>query len=245
MNLSPKILYEDEEILVIDKPSGMIVNKADTTKDLETVQDWVEKKFKIHNLKSTIGDSDFVKRAGIVHRTDKETSGLLLIAKTEEAFLNLQAQFKERKVKKTYLTLVHGQVAPEEGEIKAPIGRLPWQRERFGVFPGGREAETRYKVLSIKYKVTNGDREPLTFLEVWPLTGRTHQIRVHLKYLGFPIVGDEFYAGRKRGRDDRKFCPRVFLHAASIEFLHPATGKLCKMEAKLPEDLQQILSSLI
>ncbi len=242
---TPKVIYEDEEILVIDKPSGMIVNKADTTKNLETVQDWVEKKFKIVNFKFKSEDTDFKKRAGIVHRIDKETSGLLLIAKNEKAFLNLQAQFKERKVKKTYLALVHGQVVPEEGEIKAPIGRLPWQRERFGVFPGGREAETKYKVLSIKYKVINGKREPMTLLEVYPLTGRTHQIRVHLKYLGFPIVGDEFYAGRKRARDDRKFCPRVFLHAKAIDFFHPKTEKLCKIESPLPEDLQQILSSLL
>ncbi len=240
--MEPQIIFEDDYILVIDKPSGMVVNKAETTKEGETVQEWAENKLKTQNPKLETNDAsaDFYNRGGIVHRLDKETSGLLLIAKTPEAFVNLQTQFKNRQVKKKYLALVHGKVIPEEGVINASVGRLPWNRERFGVLPGGREAVTRYKVLSIKYKGT----EPMSLLEVSPETGRTHQIRIHLKYIGFPIVGDTFYAGRKQARDDRKFCPRVFLHAAGIKFSHPVTNKELEFLSPLPTDLEAVLQNI-
>jgi 23S rRNA pseudouridine1911/1915/1917 synthase len=240
--MEPKIVFEDSQILVLDKPAGMVVNRAETTAE-NTVQDWVERKLKIKNKKLKIGENTdfyFYRRDGVVHRLDKETSGLLLVAKTPEAFENLQAQFKERKVKKRYLALVHGKVEPEVGEIRAPVGRLPWNRERFGVFPGGREAETRYKILryyDIKKLVG------FTFLELTPATGRTHQIRVHLKYLGHPIVADEFYAGRKTSREDRKWCPRLFLHASYLGFYHPKTKKWREFSSPMPEDLQKALSS--
>ncbi|MFZ5366274.1 MAG: RluA family pseudouridine synthase [Patescibacteria group bacterium] len=236
----PTIVFEDSQILVIDKPAGMVVNRAETAKE-ETVQDWVEKKFKIENLKFKI------ERAGIVHRLDKETSGLLLIAKTPEAFQNLQKQFKERKVKKKYLALVHGKVEPGVGEIRAPVGRLPWSREKFGIVPGGREAKTKYAVIATrKYtpqlltsKLTSHISPPqLTLLELIPETGRTHQIRVHLKYLGHPIVSDEKYAGRKTSREDRKWCPRMFLHASYLGFFHPKKGKWIEFSSPLPEDLK-------
>lgn len=234
--MEPKIIFEDEFLLVIDKPSGMVVNRADTTKDIETVQDWTETNFKfpIFNLPEC--------RGGIVHRLDKETSGLLIIAKTLEAFTNLQAQFKNREVKKKYLALVHGKVIPEVGEINAPVGRLPWNRERFGVLPGGKEAVTRYKLMT-------NDQLPMTnkkysLLELSPQTGRTHQIRIHLQYLGFPIVGDTFYAGRKQALEDRKFCPRVFLHASYISFAHPKSGEKLEFNSPLPLELEKILASL-
>ena len=236
--MEPKIVFEDEQILLIDKPAGMIVNKADTTKDFVTVQDWVIEKLNIKNEISKIDDTDFVKRAGIVHRIDKETSGLLLIAKTEEAFVNLQAQFKERIVKKRYLALVHGKLAQKEGEINAPVGRLPWNRERFGVFPEGKEAKTNYKVISNFQVPSTKDKETLTLVELAPETGRTHQIRVHMQFLGHPLVGDEFYAGRKTACVDRKWCPRVFLHASYIGFFHPITNKWMEFTLKLPTDLQ-------
>lgn len=231
--MEPKIVFEDSEILVLDKPAGMTVNRADTTKGEVTVQDWVEQKLKINS-----DESDFYKRGGIVHRIDKETSGLLLVAKTPEAFSDLQRQFKERLVKKTYDALVHGKVTPEEGEIQVPVGRLPWDRKKFGVVAGGREASTKYKVLSIKYH----ELEPLTLLELYPETGRTHQIRVHLKYLGHPIFGDEQYTGRKRSRQDRKLLGRMFLHAAKITFTHPKTGESVNFESTLPEELRTILN---
>ena len=256
VNLSPKVLFEDEDLMVLEKPAGMVVNRA-TSVEEETVQDWVARNFQfpISNFQ--------LFRNGIVHRLDKETSGLLLLAKTQEAFENLQRQFKERKVKKKYLALVHGKVIPGEGEIKAPVARLPWNRERFGIVLGGREAVTRYEV--IRYfedgrwkmdledgsldkrikKSKNQDQEYPTsnfsLLNVYPQTGRTHQIRVHLKYLGHPIVGDFFYAGRKTARNDRKFCPRIFLHASFLGFTHPVSGKKLEFNSPLPEELTQVL----
>lgn len=257
-----KIIYEDEYILVIDKPSGITVNRSDTTKDEETVQDWVEKYLKISNPKPQIPNKlqelnnmkelglgalnlEFTSRAGIVHRLDKETSGILLIAKTPEVFTDLQRQFKERKVEKTYIALVHGKVVPEEGEINVPVGRLSFNRKRFGVVAGGREAITKYKVLSIKYLGSNGKEESLTLLKLYPKTGRTHQIRVHLKYFNHPVFSDALYAGRKTARNDRKVLPRLFLHAAGISFTHPVENRLVKLESPLPEDLQNFLDGLV
>ncbi len=237
-----KIIYEDSNILVLDKPAGIIVNRSETAKE-ETVQDWIETKFKIQNSKFKIDESsDFYKRSGIVHRIDKETSGLLLAAKNESSFENLQRQFKERKVKKTYIALVHGKIAKGEGEVRIPVGRLPWNRKRFGVMAGGRDAVTRYRVISnIKYQISNSN-EDLTLLELYPETGRTHQIRVHLKYLGHPIFGDFLYAGRKTARSDRKVLPRVFLHASKISFSHPITGKHMSFESEFPQELKNLIS---
>ena len=257
--MEPKIVFEDESILVLEKPAGMVVNRAETTAVGITVQDWVENYLKIQNPKSKTQNkskilnsndqNNFLNRAGIVHRLDKETSGLLLAAKTPRAFESLQRQFKERKVKKRYLALVHGKVAPEEGEIKAPVGRLPWNRERFGVFPGGREAETKYKVIRYQEPPTShpkpraslGFGAGFSLLELSPRTGRTHQIRVHLKYLGHPVVADEFYAGRKTSREDRKWCPRLFLHASYLGFFRPKTGKWREFESELPEELKKVI----
>ena len=144
-----KVIYEDDEILVLDKPSGITVNKADTTKEELTVQDWLEQRFQTqHVLSGADENSDFFTRAGIVHRIDKETSGILIVAKTAESFVNLQAQFKERKVEKTYVALAHGHFDAPDGEISVPVGRLPWNRQRFGVLAGGKEATTRYRAIS-------------------------------------------------------------------------------------------------
>ncbi len=220
--IPPKIIYQDQEIMVLDKPSGWITNLASTTKDQPTVEGW---------LKIPL------ERSGIVHRIDKETSGILLVAKTKETFEELQRQFKERIVKKTYLALAHGRVESESGVIKEPVGRLPWRRDRFGVLPGGREAETAYKVIK-HYKK---DNDEFSLVELNPKTGRTHQIRIHLKHIGHPIVSDEFYAGRKTARHDRKWCPRLFLHASGIIFIHPKTDKEVTFKSELPEDLASSL----
>jgi len=243
--MEPGIIFEDSEILVLDKPSGMIVNASDTTAGEKTVQEWAETKVKSQKSKVKIDEeSDFYKRAGIVHRLDKETSGILLVAKNVESFENLQRQFKERRVKKTYIALVHGKVEPTEGEINVAVGRLPWNRKRFGVIAGGREAVTKYKVLSIKYYVLGNKNEPLTLLELYPKTGRTHQIRVHLKYFNHPIFADPLYAGRKTARNDRKLLPRIFLHASEILFLHPKTQKIVSFESPLPKELNDFLEIL-
>ncbi len=240
-----KIIYEDSDLLAIDKPSGVTVNRSDTTKNEETVQDWTETKFSIFNFQFSIDkESDFYKRGGIVHRLDKETSGILLIAKNPASFLNLQKQFKDRGVKKTYIALVHGEVKPESGEINVPVGRLSFNRKRFGVVAGGREAVTKYKVLSIKYYVSDGKKEPLSLLELYPKTGRTHQIRVHLKYFGHPVFSDPLYGGRKTSRKDRKVLPRLFLHASEISFLHPKDGREIFLQSKLPKGLEEFTKSL-
>lgn len=205
--MGPKIVFEDDYLLVLDKPAGMVVNRARTVKE-KTLQDWLEKNFKFQ-----ISNDKFY-RSGIVHRLDKETSGLILVAKTKRAFENLQKQFKERKVKKKYLALVYGKLEPKEGEIVLPISRARRNREKFGVFPEGKKARTKYRVLSIKGK---GKGEFYSLLELQPSTGRTHQIRVHLSFLGHPIVADLKYGG-KRAKRDRLSCPRMFLHACYLGF---------------------------
>ena len=229
--MKPIIIFEDESILVLDKPSGWITNDASTTTTQPVLQTWLRENLKY----PLVGDRE--RRDGIVHRLDKETSGLLLVAKTPKAFENLQSQFKERKVKKTYIALAHGEVELKEGGITASVGRLPWRRERFGVLPGGREATTDYKVI----KVLESKDEKFSLVELYPKTGRTHQIRIHLKFIGHPIVGDNFYAGRKTARDDRAWCPRLFLHASSISFSHPADGSLLNFESVLPKELIDVL----
>ena len=254
--MEPRVIFEDREILVLEKTAGMIVNRSDTTKGEKTVQEWVEEKILRYKDTKILGDkkekspnilisqypniSDFERRAGIVHRLDKETSGILLVAKTKEAFENLQKQFKERKVKKTYIALVHGKIESKEGKINVPVGRLPWNRKRFGVLAEGREAVTKYKILRYYDIKILGD-ERLTLLELYPQTGRTHQIRVHLKYFGHPIFADPLYAGRKTARNDRKLLSRIFLHAAKISFNHPKDKELVSFESHLPEQLSQFL----
>lgn len=282
INMSIQIIYEDNDIIIINKPSGFTVNKAETTVGQETVQDWAEekilrykdtkilsgKKFPNIPISQYPSISDFQGRAGIVHRLDKETSGVLIIAKTPEAFADLQRQFKERLVEKTYTALVHGLVAPAEGEISIPVGRLPWNRKRFGVVAGGRESVTEYTVLTHYSLVRHFGKSPkathlksdsgqarmtfsseegvekLTLLELHPKTGRTHQIRVHLKHLGHPIFADELYGGRKQSRSDRKILSRMFLHASKISFIHPGSGERVSFESKLPDELQRFLLKL-
>jgi len=233
--MEPDIIFEDESIFVLDKPPGWIVNEAITTKGQRVLQMWLNKR-----QYPLAGSREY--RSGIVHRLDKETSGILLVAKTSNAFTYLQAQFKAREVKKIYLALVHGEVVPKEGEVGAPLGRLPWRRDRFGVLAGGREAVTQW--LTIKNYQLSITNEIFTLLQLKPKTGRTHQIRIHLKYLGHPVVGDEFYAGRKTARQDRKWCPRLFLHAESISFHHPKNNKLVTYSSQLPSDLKKVLDFL-
>jgi 23S rRNA pseudouridine1911/1915/1917 synthase len=240
---SPRIdiLYEDGDLVVLNKPAGLVVNRAITVK-APTVQDWVGKNLKIAG-RGQAGDRerDFFRRAGLVHRLDKETSGCLLVAKNPASFANLSGQFARREVGKVYWALVHGEVKPAEGRIEAPVQRNPFNRQRFGVFPGGREARTSYRLLKLFVSAAG---QKYSLLEVYPRTGRTHQIRVHLKYAGWPLVADSFYAGRKISRQDRKWCPRLFLHARRITFSQPVSGERISVEAPLPVDLKAALASL-
>ncbi|OIP03049.1 hypothetical protein AUK18_02620 [Candidatus Beckwithbacteria bacterium CG2_30_44_31] len=226
--MEPKIIFEDKDLLVVDKPAGMIVNRAQTTKGRLTLQDWLRER-KTQNEKSKTLD-----REGIVHRLDKETSGVLVVAKSEPVMKILQEQFKSRLVKKTYWCLVHGLVVPREGRINLPISRNPFNRQRFGVFIGGREAETDYQVLRYYHR----GLEKFSLVEVKPKTGRTHQIRVHFKSLGFPLVADEWYAGRKTSKKDRVWCPRLFLQAMAIELNQRV------FRTNLAVDLQRVLDKL-
>ena len=286
-----KILFEDEYLMVIDKPPGVVVNRVETM-EAKTVQDWAEEKIPnteyripnqktfnlLHNSEFSIQNSVFVERSGIVHRLDKETSGCLIIAKTPEAFTELQRQFKERKVKKKYLALVHGLVEPKEGTIKVPLVRSHHDRDRFTVSAGGRVSETNYEVekqfsvlgsrLSVLSQavvglpvletdqlktdkpgtesgkpITDNRIEYFSLLSIYPKTGRTHQIRVHFKYFGHPLVSDEKYGG-KRAPEDRKWCPRIFLHAAKIEFCHPVKKNKVSVACDLPADLNGVLRNL-
>lgn len=243
------VLYEDEYLLVINKPAGLIVNRSDTTAHVQTLQDVVEKHLKISYPQPRVREGEyptveetFAQRSGIVHRLDKETSGIILVAKNAEVFGNLQKEFKEREVHKIYHALAHGRILPDEGEINAPVGREQFNRMRFGVVAGGREAVTHYKVLA--YYMHPKTKEVFSFVELYPKTGRTHQIRVHLKYIGHPIFSDELYAGRKTARNDRKELERVFLHAAGITFIHPVSKKEMTFDAPLTEELESFLHTL-
>ena len=248
------IVYEDNELLIIDKPAGITVNRAETTKHETTIQDWAEDKIDIKKYATEVHEKiqqthseekiwdpkiEFYKRGGVVHRLDKETSGVLILAKNPLAFENIQKQFKEREVKKVYLALAHGKINPQTGEINVPVGRLPWNRNRFGILPGGRESKTLYKIIT--YYQNPKDKEILSLVELYPQSGRTHQIRVHLKYIGHPIFSDFLYAGRKTARKDRNILPRVFLHAAKISFTHPVTDKIISFESPLPNNLADLL----
>ena len=247
------VIFEDDDFLVVDKPSGLTVNDAQSTKNQETLQGWImrchpeifsgspahagfshtrEIPDQVRN--DTGDDQEFFAKNGIVHRLDKDTSGLIVIAKNVASYEKLKAEFQERRVVKKYLTLVHGVVEPKEGEINAPIERSPVNRTRFGVFPSGREAKTSYKVIKfVKFK--EYPKETYSYLGVEPKTGRTHQIRVHLKYLGHSVVSDPLYAGRKQLARDLKICPRLFLHAAHLEILGHS------FDSSLPEDLENVL----
>jgi len=222
-NIPLKIVYEDADLLVVDKPAGLAVHPAPGHPS-HTLANAV-----LSYLPALAKDADSL-RPGIVHRLDKDTSGLIIVAKNRLAQANLSQQFKSRVVKKTYITLVQGKLTPEKGIIEAAIGRDPSHRQRMAVTAKGREARTEYQV--IKY-IGN-----YSLLEIKPETGRTHQIRVHLAAIGFPVVGDTTY-GLKSSR-----FPRQFLHASKITFKLPSTGKEITLESPLPPDLQGVLKEI-
>ncbi|MEP7287386.1 MAG: RluA family pseudouridine synthase [Chloroflexota bacterium] len=223
------VIYEDETMAAINKPAGMVVHPAVGHTSGTLVNAILGRWPQI----AQVGGEG---RAGIVHRLDKDTSGVILIAKTEPARLNLMTQFESRNVQKRYLALVEGTPKTPTGEIDAPIGRDPHERKRMAVVRRGREAVTNYRVLE-HYAL--GDAR-YTLVEALPKTGRTHQIRVHLAFIGHPIVGDSVY-GRRKVRIGLK---RHFLHAESITLTIPSTGKTLTLHAPLPPELQTVLDKL-
>ena len=225
------VAYEDETLVVIDKPAGLAVHPGPGHPDSTLVNGLLAHCPDIQGIGGQI-------RPGIVHRLDKDTSGLLMVAKTAPAHSALSAQLKDRRVTKGYLALAAGHPAPTPGVIDAPIGRHPRHRTRMAVMAGGRESRTDYRVLHQYTGDTGAGREAAALLELYLHTGRTHQIRVHLAWLGHPLVGDAVY-----GRPS-PLLPRHFLHAHHLAFQHPQTGETIELRSPLPPDLQAALDTL-
>lgn len=232
------ILFEDENLLVIDKPSGLVVNKSITQRG-ETLQEMVHDYLLLAPEDMGIGE-----RSGIVHRLDKDTSGIILIAKTQKMFEFLQEAFKNHQIKKTYLALLHGRMIEDIVTVDAPIGRNPRNRLKFAILEGGREAKTEF-VLIERYKIKHGNEyNYYSYVSVLPQSGRTHQIRVHSASLNQPVVSDPIYLGRRRLKEDLKMCQRLFLHASEISFTDPETAETRQFKSDLPPNLQSVLNKL-
>ncbi|MBN1137585.1 MAG: RluA family pseudouridine synthase [Anaerolineae bacterium] len=224
------IVYEDQALIVVNKPAGMVIHPAPGHQRGTLVNALLAH---LPDLAAT-GEGAGNARPGIVHRLDRDTSGLVLVAKNEQVRRALQRQFKARQVHKVYVALLEGRLQAARGRIEAPLGRDPRHRQRMAVVPGGREAITEYRLLS---SYAGGD---YSLVEAEPKTGRTHQIRVHFASIGHPVVGDPVY-GRRRTRLPT---PRQFLHAQRLGFTHPLTGQPLEFEAPLPDDLAAVLRSL-
>lgn len=225
-----RVVYQDEDLLIIDKPAGLVVHPSAGHAAGTLVNALLA-----HGDGSTWGGIAGVQRPGIVHRLDRDTSGLLMVARHDLAQASLMAQLKARRIKKTYLALVQGSVNAAIGRIEAPIGRDPKHRTRMAVVPDGRPSVTGYRV-----------RERFvdwTLLELDLVTGRTHQIRVHLEAIGHPVAGDPVYGTgtSRRGPDGLE---RLFLHAWRLELTSPSSGQLIRATAPLPEELEQVLIAL-
>ena len=221
------IIFENDDLLVVNKPAGMVVHPA-AGHDTGTL---------VHAVLGYDPEMEGIggeERPGVVHRLDKETSGLILLAKNDRAHRWLQDQFRLRKVEKTYLALVDGVPPTPSGRVEAPIGRDPSHRKKMAIMPQGkgREAVSEYTTLE--------SFEKHTLLEFHPHTGRTHQIRLHCMFLGCPIVGDKIYGHRKQSID----LDRHFLHATRLKIVLPGGEQAQVFEAPLPEKLQEILDSL-
>lgn len=224
-----EIIYEDQDLMVINKPQGMVVHPAAGHQKGTLVNALLNHCFNLSKAGGSL-------RPGIVHRLDKDTSGIMLVSKTDLAHQELARQLKAREIKRRYLALVHGGVKEERGLIDAPLGRDPKERKKIAVLAkgavGAREARTHYRVRE-RYS-------GYTLLEVSLETGRTHQIRVHLSYAGYPVAGDRVYCFRGNPLN----LPGQALHAYQITFQHPRTGELLSFEAPLPKVFADVLSKL-
>lgn len=223
-NIPLDVVYEDSDIIVVNKPSGMVVHPASGNKTNTLVNALL---FHCSDLSGING----IIRAGIVHRIDKDTSGLIVACKNDYAHKNLARQFAKREVIREYITIVHGVISHNRGRIDAPIGRNPHKRQQMTVIESGKQAITNFTVLERfdEFTLVNASLE----------TGRTHQIRVHMQYIGFPIVGDVVYGPRKViGRHGQ------YLYASKLGFTHPRTNKLMEFELPLPNYFDDFLDNL-
>ena len=225
-NIPVDILYEDNDIIVVNKPKGLVVHPAVGNPEGTLVNAIME------ICKDSLSGIGGEIRPGIVHRLDKETSGVIIIAKNDLAHINISNQIKDRKTKKIYIALVRGVIKENEATINMPIGRSTKDRKKMAVSKNGKEAVTHFKVI----KRYNG----YTLIEVKIDTGRTHQIRVHMSEIGYPIVGDYIYSNGKNPFD----VVGQMLHAKSIEFMHPTKNELMKIEAPLPEYFKNVIETL-
>ena len=225
-NIPVEIIYEDDDIIVVNKPKGLVVHPAVGNPDGTLVNAIMA------ICKDSLSGIGGEIRPGIVHILDKDTSGILIIAKNDSAHINLSEQIKNHEVEKTYIALVRGIVIENEATINMPIGRSTKDRKKMAVNKNGKNAITHFKVLN-RY-------EKYTLLEIKIETGRTHQIRVHLSHIGYPVVGDYTYSN---GKNDFNVEGQM-LHSKKIRFKHPKTEKTMELEAKLPEYFQNILEKL-
>ena len=225
------MVYEADDFLVLNKPAGLITHPKNADDKSPSVTQWV-----LEHYPELRGIGEYPDRPGMMHRLDKDTSGLLIVAKTQAAFEYFKKLFQERRIQKTYLALADGIVKEEKGVIDSPIGRIGMKRTtvaKHGKLRDKKESRTLYRVVKRYARAT--------LLEVSPETGRTHQIRVHLKHIGHPVVGDPLY-GRK-DTNQRLGAENLFLHASRLEFVAP-DGKALALEADLPAELKSFLSSL-
>jgi 23S rRNA pseudouridine1911/1915/1917 synthase len=236
--MEPEILYEDEDILAINKPAGLIVHSDGRTKE-PTVAEWFVQKYpEAAGVGEPITQTDglVIERSGIVHRIDRETSGVLLLAKTRRGFDTLKEEFQNREVRKSYIAFVYGRVLEDHGSINLSIGKSPSDFRKWSASRGAkgekREALTYYRVLA--------RADGTTLIEAQPKTGRTHQIRVHFRALQKPVVGDPLYA---EGREKFLGFRRLALHARSITFINTA-GKEMTVTAPYPEDFLQAFATI-
>ncbi|OIP24865.1 hypothetical protein AUK11_02080 [bacterium CG2_30_37_16] len=227
--LSIPIIFENEEFLAINKPAGLVVHPAFGHADATLVNILVSMRPDLMRLDNL--------RPGIIHRLDKDTSGIMLVAKTEDAVAFLSKEIENRKVKKQYLALVFGKVDPQKGEINVPLKRSSVNRKRVDVSAAGKSAITNYEVAEELGKTT--------LINAFPVTGRTHQIRVHFSYIGHPIVGDVTYSsGSQIAESENLGVKRQMLHAYRLGFIDPKTKKWLELEAPIPQDFQDLLQKI-
>lgn len=231
-NIPLNIVYEDDSIVVINKPSGMVVHPANGNESGTLVNAL------LYHCKDSLSGINGVIRPGIVHRIDKDTSGLLVVAKTDEAHIFLSSLLKEHGIKRVYHAILVGHLRETEGTVNAPIARHPVDRKKMAVVRGGKEAVTHYTVLS--------EYPSFTYAKMELETGRTHQIRVHMSHIGHPIIGDTVYGGGKTPfeKSNSILLDGQILHAKELSFPHPKTKEILHFECELPDNFKELLKRL-